>query len=177
MDAVDPRYPVGKYEPPATVDVALRGRLIGEIGAAPRLLRAAVERLSDSQLDTPYREGGWTVRQVVHHLADGYVNAYVRFKLALTEREPMARFWDEALWAEVPDAKTGPIGPSLALIEALVARWVAGMRMLPEESFKRRYRNPVFGMLTLDGHLALYAWHGRHHTAHITALAARLGWK
>jgi len=177
MNAVDHAYPIGKFEPPAEIDAALREKLLAELEAAPRRLREAVERLSDSQLDTPYRDGGWTVRQVVHHLTDADVNAYVRTKIALTENEPMVRYWEQEPWAELPDAKHGPIEPSLALFESLHAWWLAGMRLLPVESFGRRFRHPRLGMITVDLHLALYDWHCRHHIAQIASLAARRGWK
>ena len=176
MSIIDPIYPIGKHETPRTVSAAEQAVLVEQIAAVPARLRAAVERLSPSQLDTPYRPGGWTVRQVVHHIPDSHVNAYVRFKLAATEDEPTIRPYDEALWAELPEAKTGPIDLSLALLDALHERWVAAIRALPAASFERTFRHPDLGVMSLNQQLALYAWHGRHHTAQITALAARAGW-
>ena len=176
MPNPDLAYPIGRFVAPATVDAAARAALVAQIEGAPRALRAAVEGLDDRQLDTPYRPEGWTVRQVVHHLPDSHMNAYVRFKLALTESEPTIRPYDEAAWARVPEAASGPIGPSLALLEALHARWVASIRSLPAAAFARTFRHPELGVMSLDRLLALYAWHGRHHVAHITSLAAREGW-
>jgi hypothetical protein len=176
MRTVDPAYPIGRFEAPPFIDAAAREKLILQIEAAPLALRRAVEGLSDRQLDTPYRPGGWTVRQVVHHLPDSHVNAYVRFKLALTENEPTIRTYEEALWAKLPEAASGPVSLSLDLLEALHRRWVAGLRALPAASFGRTFRHPELGVMSLDRQLALYAWHGRHHVAHITTLAAREGW-
>jgi uncharacterized damage-inducible protein DinB len=173
---MDPVYPIGKFEMPLRVEDKERGTLIDQIAAVPGLLRAAVAHLSDPRLDTAYRPGGWTVRQVVHHLPDSHLNAYVRFKLALTETEPTIRPYHEELWAEVPEAKIGPIAMSLDLLESLHKRWVAAIRLLPPGSFERAFRHPDIGLMSLNQQLALYAWHGRHHVAQITALAAREGW-
>jgi hypothetical protein len=129
-----------------------------------------VRGLSEEQLDTPYREGGWTVRQVVHHLPDSHVNAYVRTKLALTEEEPVIRPYDEVAWANLPDGAGAPIEPSLALLDALHARWVLALRAAPEYAFKRTYWHPVNGLFSLDELVSNYAWHGRHHVAHVTCL-------
>lgn len=172
----DLRYPVGAYRRPATIGPAEREGFIGEIAETPGRLRAAVRGLTDSQLDTVYREGGWTVRQVVHHLPDSHLNAYVRFKLALTEEQPVIRTYEESLWAELPEARSAPVEMSLALLDAIHARWVAGMRSLPADSFERRYRHPDMGLMSLNEQLAHYSWHGRHHICHITALRRRLGW-
>ncbi len=174
---IDPRYPVGKFVKPAAIDRFVREAHVREIEAAPENVRWAVARLSDAQLDTPYREGGWTVRQVVHHIPDSHLNAYVRFKLALTEQDPTIKPYDEALWAELPEAKRGPIDMSLRLLESIHVRWVACIRALPAESFARAFRHPELGTMTLDEQLAMYAWHGRHHVAHITSLRERMGWK
>jgi len=176
MSHPDPIYPIGKHLPPMAVSAAERASFVAQIAAVPAELRAAVERMSPGRLDTPYRPGGWTVRQVVHHIPDSHVNAYVRFKLAATEDEPTIRPYNEGLWAELPEAKTGPIDLSLALLDALHERWVAAIRALPAASFDRAFRHPDLGVMSLNQQLALYAWHGRHHTAQITALAARMGW-
>jgi len=170
-------YPIGKFKPEGPLTFAQRKHLIGEIEQAPARLRAAVSGLSDARLDTPYREGGWTVRQVVHHLADSHLNSYVRFRLALTESEPTIKPYDQALWAELHDARTAPVELSLALFEALHQRWVLLLKSLEAADFARTFRHPERGTMTLDQNLALYAWHGRHHVAHITSLAERMGWK
>jgi hypothetical protein len=172
----DLRYPVGKFVKPAAGDTALRERHVGEIAALPAALRQAVAGLSAEQLDTPYRPGGWTVRQVVHHLPDSHLNAYVRFKLALTEEEPAIRTYQEARWAETPEARGGPLEISLDLLAALHARWLAAIRGLDAAAFARRLRHPDWGVLTIDELLAQYAWHGRHHLAHVTHLRERQGW-
>ena len=177
MSETDPRFPLGRFEAPQQVDDRLRATLIDQIARAPRALREAVDGLDQRQLDTPYREGGWTVRQVVHHLPDSHLNGYVRFKLALTEDEPTIRPYAEALWAELPDAKSGAADVSLALLDAVHERWVAVLRGMSGPDFDRTYRNPQTGVVwPLWRALALYAWHGRHHVAHITTLAARAGW-
>ena len=173
---MDPRFPIGKFEMPAQVTPARRQQAIEEIAATPTKLRAAVKGLNDAQLDTPYREGGWTVRQVVHHVPDSHLNSYLRFKLAVTEDEPMIKPYDEALWAELADAKTTPIEPSLALLENLHTRWVIFLRSLGPADWARLFRHPDWGRVSLDFALAQYAWHGKHHVAHITALRKRQGW-
>lgn len=173
----DPRFPIGPFLFDGKADPGRREQRIGEIAEAPGRLRAAVAGLSQQQLDTPYRAEGWTVRQVVHHLPDSHVNAYTRFKLALTENEPTIKPYDEALWAELADARTAPVEPSLALLEFLHQRWVFFLRQLGPEDFGRRFRHPEHGRtVVLDETLALYAWHGRHHVAHITSLRGRMGW-
>jgi hypothetical protein len=172
----DLRYPVGEFRKPAAVTDGDRNRFIRDIAAAPDALRAAVSGLNETQLDTAYRPGGWTVRQVVHHLPDSHLNAYVRFKLALTENEPVVRPYDEALWAELPEAKTAAIDVSLSLLDALHRRWVACLRALPRATFERRFVHPVSGPFTLNEHVAAYSWHGRHHIAHITSLRERMQW-
>jgi len=172
----DIRYPAGVYVKPASITPADRERFIGEIAAAPVNLRKAVAGLSEARLDTPYREGGWTVRQVVHHLPDSHMNAYIRFKLALTSADPLIQTYEEVLWAELPEAKSGPVEISLALLDAIHNRWIAAIRSLPAGSFSRRYRHPESGLTSLDEQLASYAWHGRNHIAQITALRRRMGW-
>ena len=173
---MDHRYPIGKfnYEGPGTEQQ--RQQLISAIAEAPARLREAVEDLSVPQLNTPYRDGGWTVRQVVHHLPDSHMNAYVRMKLALTESEPVIKPYDEALWAKMPDVFATPPEVSLALLDALHARWNVLLRSLSPADFALTFRHPERGVMTLDETTALYAWHGRHHVAHITALRERSGW-
>lgn len=167
------RYPIGRFDPPAVpLSPETRERLIDEIAAAPAALGAAVEGLSDAELDTPYRPGGWTVRQVVHHVPDSHMNSYVRFKLAVTEDHPTIRTYDEAAWGALADARAAPIGPSLALLDALHERWTGWLRTLGPEDWARTFEHPEMGTLALDQLLALYAWHGRHHVAHITSLRA-----
>jgi uncharacterized damage-inducible protein DinB len=177
MSDVDPRYPIGKFLPPDTIDTELRTAHVAAIAAAPGELRAAVSGLSPRQLDTPYRDGGWTVRQVVHHLADSHLNAYVRFKLALTEEEPTIKPYAEGLWAELPEARVADVALSFDLLAALHARWVMAIRVLPAPAFARTFRHPERGVMSIDRLLALYAWHGRHHVAHITSLRERMGWR
>ena len=173
----DLRYPIGQFRFEGGGDPRRREERIGEIASAPAHLRAAVAGLSPSQLDTPYRDKGWTVRQVVHHLPDSHLNAYTRMKLALTEDEPTIKPYEEARWAELPDARTGPVEISLGLLESLHHRWVLLLRQLRPADFGRRFRHPELGRsLELDELIALYAWHGRHHVAHITNLRHRMGW-
>ena len=174
---VDPRYPVGKFQPPAQVTEADRETFIRQIEEAPARLREAVAGLTLEELNTPYREGGWTVRQVVHHVPDSHMNSYVRFRLALTEDEPTIKPYMENLWAELPDARSAPIDLSLGLLESLHKRWVTLLRSLTPEQWTRQFRHPELGVVPLDRNLALYAWHGRHHVAHITSLRERMGWK
>jgi len=172
----DPRYPIGKYAPPEVVTPALRRQMIETIAATPRELREAVKGLNDAQLDTPYRDGGWTVRQVVHHVPDSHLNAYTRFKLALTEDSPLIKPYDEAAWAALPDSVTTPIETSLRFTECLHERWVILLRSMSEHDFLRTYRHPDYGARSLDHLLSIYAWHGSHHVAHITELRKRMGW-
>jgi uncharacterized damage-inducible protein DinB len=172
----DPRYPIGKFQVLTTVDDAQRRELIQQIAEAPSRLRDVVRGLSDKQLDTPYREGGWTVRQVVHHLPDSHMNAYMRIKLALTENEPTIKPYREQLWAELFDARTGPIEPSTQILESLHERWVMLLRSLSPSDFSRTFRHPEHGVRNVDWILQLYAWHGRHHVAHITSLKEKMKW-
>jgi len=171
----DLRYPIGPFDPAARVDPSEYGRLIDEIEQTPAELRSTVSGLTDAQLDTPYREGGWTVRQVVHHLPDSHMNAYVRMRLALTEERPVIRPYDEKRWAELPDSRL-PVEVSLVLLEALHRRWVALLRSLTAQDYERRFVHPDLGELDLAWLLRHYAWHGRHHGAHITTLRRRMGW-
>jgi hypothetical protein len=172
----DPRYPVGKYEKPATVDAAMRARFIDQLAATPSMLRAAVSGLDDHQLDTPYRDGGWTVRQVVHHVPDSHMNAYIRTKWALTEDKPTIKPYDENSWANLPEAKGGPIEMSLSLLEAVHRRWVACIRGVSPDLWSRQLMHPESGVMSIDQLFALYSWHGRHHVAHITSLRKAKGW-
>jgi hypothetical protein len=172
----DPRYPIGKFNFPAAVTESERAEFISEIEKLPAQLRAAVAGLSEAQLDTPYREGGWTVRQVTHHVPDSHMNAYVRYKLALTEDEPTIKPYAEDRWAELADTKSTPVEVSLAMLENLHERWVQLLRSLGSEDWKRRFRHPDLGVVSLEKNLALYAWHGKHHVAHVTELRKRVGW-
>ncbi|HUA97250.1 MAG TPA: bacillithiol transferase BstA [Terracidiphilus sp.] len=174
-DDQDLRYPIGHFSPPAASMPGVRAAHIEILRQLPERLREAVSGLDDAQLDTPYREGGWTVRQVVHHVADSHANSYVRFKLALTEKWPTIKPYDEAAWARLADSRES-VAPSLAFIEALHTRWVALLEPLGEEDFQRGFNHPEMGRQTLAKSLALYAWHSRHHTAHITGLRQRRGW-
>jgi hypothetical protein len=153
-----------------------RRQLIDDIAAAPQRMRSAIAGLTDTQLNTPYRDGGWTVRQVVHHVPDSHVNSYIRFKFALTEHEPTIKPYDESVWAELIDAKTGPVEPSLNLLEGLHHRWTILLRSLSEDDVKRKFLHPELGVVTIDKYISLYAWHSKHHVAHITALRERNGW-
>src|SRR5271154_6639843 len=173
----DLRYPIGKFERPETITDSQRRALIETIAEAPARLASAVAGLSPAQLDTPYRPGGWTVRQVAHHIPDSHMNAYVRFKLALTEHEPTIKPYDEASWAKLGDTPTTPVETSLALLENLHKRWVALLRSMAPAEWSRKFRHPELGLMSLDQNLALYAWHSKHHVAHITALRDRNGWR
>ena len=150
---------------------------VGQIAETPANLRAAIGGLSDEQLDTPYRPGGWTVRQVVHHVPDSHLNSYTRFRLALTEDEPTIKPYNETRWAELSDSKTTPAETSLALMDGLHERWINLMRGMSAADFARKMKHPERGTMTLDETLGMYAWHGRHHVAHITGLRDRKGWK
>ena len=162
-----PRFPIGEFNKPDKLSDSERAAAISKIEAAPATLRAAVRGLSDLQLDSTYREGGWTLRQVVHHLADSHVNSYTRFRLALTEDHPTIKPYDEAKWAELEDARTLPVEVSLKLLEALHERWVRLLRSLSRADFDRTIDHPENGTMTVDQLLAMYAWHCDHHIAHI----------
>jgi hypothetical protein len=177
MEDVDrERYPVGRLprnsEP---LDAEGRAALISVIAQAPSTLRMLVGGLTDAQLDTPYRAGGWTIRQVIHHLPDSHMNAYVRMKRGLTESAPLVAPYDEALWAELPEARTAPVVISLDLLDALHRRWVAFLSGIAEGDFRRTYTHPELGVVTIDQAVALYAWHCRHHTAHVKLGIQRAG--
>jgi uncharacterized damage-inducible protein DinB len=173
---MDPRYPIGKFDMPKEITPALRQSAIGEIAATPAKIRAAVKGLTDSQLETPYRDGGWTVRQVVHHVPDSHMNAYIRLRFALTETAPTIKPYEESAWANLEDAKNAPVDVSLNLLDALHERWVRLLRSLKPEDYARTLVHPEHGTRTVDWLLFLYAWHGRHHTAHITELRKQKGW-
>jgi uncharacterized damage-inducible protein DinB len=172
----DVRYPVGPFTLNSDVSAERRRADIDHLARLSDELRAAVNGLNDEQLDTPYRDGGWTVRQVVHHLVDSHVNAYVRMKLALTEDNPEIKAYDEKAWSESEDARNGPADFSMTLIAALHERWVWWLRTLADDDLSRTLRHPELGEVSVDFLLQLYAWHGRHHVAHITGLAARKAW-
>jgi uncharacterized damage-inducible protein DinB len=173
---VDERFPIGRFQVPDQVAAVDRARWLDALREAPRALRTAVTGLTPRQLDTPYREGGWTIRQLVHHVADSHMNAYVRFKLALTEDGPTVKAYDEAAWAELPDASM-PVEVSLDLLDALHARWVELLERLDEPAWRRSFVHPESGAsVPLVRNLALYAWHGAHHTAHVSRLRERNGW-
>ena len=172
----DPRFPIGKFSFDGNLTEQQKAIFLDDIEQTPARLRAAVQGLSDKQLDTPYRDGGWTVRQVVHHVPDSHMNAYVRFKLALTEEEPTIRPYMENLWAELPEAKTAPIDLSLTLLDSLHKRWTMVLRGIAPTEWKKTFRHPELGVVSLDKNLALYAWHGKHHVAHVTKLRERMGW-
>ena len=171
----DLRFPIGRFRSPASSVAGVRAAQIETLRLLPERLRAAVSGLDDAQLDTPYREGGWTVRQLVHHIADSHANAYIRCKLALTQDWPTIKRYDAAGWAKLADSRL-PIEPSLALVDALHGRWVALFESLSEEDFQKGYEHPQQGRQTVAKALAIYDWHSRHHTAHITNLRARQGW-
>jgi uncharacterized damage-inducible protein DinB len=172
----DLRYPIGKLKLESNLTEAQRKKSIKEIAEAPAKLRAAVKDLSSEQIDTPYRPGGWTVRQVVHHLPDSHLNAYIRFKLTLTEEQPTIKPYDQEKWASLEDARRAPIDISLTLMDSLHQRWSLLLRSLTPTDFARTFRHPEMGVLNLDAYLGLYSWHGRHHVAHITSLRERMGW-
>jgi hypothetical protein len=173
---MDPRYPIGKFEMPGTVTPATRQKAMDSLATTPANLKNAVVGLNEAQIDTPYRVGGWTVRQVVHHVPDSHMNAYVRLKLALTEEKPTIRPYEEQLWADLADTKDTPIEVSQTLLDSLHARWDRLWRSLKTEDFARPLVHPVFGERTVDWLLFMYEWHGRHHTAHITELRKQKGW-
>lgn len=172
----DLRYPIGKFSFPQSTTASQREQWIADIAASPAKLRAAVAGLTPQQLETPYRDGGWTVRQVVHHVPESHMNAYIRFKLALTENEPTVKPYDESAWAKLPDVPGTPIETSLALLDALHDRWVRVLRLIEGADWNRTFRHPEIGIVKLEGNLALYSWHGKHHTAHITSLRDRMKW-
>jgi uncharacterized damage-inducible protein DinB len=172
----DPRYPLGRFTPDAEPTPATRARHIEAIAGLPPRMRKALAGLNDNQLNTPYREGGWTVRQVVHHVPDSHLNAYIRFKWAMTENSPTIKPYDETAWAELKDSELTPVDVSLNLMEALHARWAVLLRSLKAEDFQRTFIHPGSGPHDVDWLLSLYSWHGNHHLAHITGLRERMNW-
>ncbi len=175
METTDLRYPIGKFSPPDPITPEDVGAWIGDLEALPDDLRQAVYRLNDEQLDTPYRPGGWTVRQVVHHLPDSHLNSFLRFKWALTEDRPVIKAYDEGRWAALPDSRE-PVENSLALLDALHRRWVSLLSGLTRERLQREFVHPDSGPVTLAETVGAYAWHGRHHLAHIEGLVDREKW-
>jgi uncharacterized damage-inducible protein DinB len=173
----DLRYPIGPFTFEGKLSSEQINRAIDEIAQTPARLRAAVDGLSAEQLDTPYRPGGWTVRQVVHHLPDSHLNSYIRFKLALTEDQPTIKPYDENSWSSLSDAQTAPPDISLDLLETLHRRFVIVLESLEPKDLARTFLHPEIGEVSLEKNIALYAWHGRHHVAHITSLANRMGWR
>ncbi len=175
--ATDLRYPIGPFAYDGMTTAESRRERIEQVARAPAAFRSAISGLSETQLDTPYRPGGWTIRQLIHHIPDSHLNAYTRFKLGLTETNPTIRPYDEARWAELPDARSAPAEMSLRLLDALHERWTLMLRSLDGSELERTIFHPERNAtMTLDEVLALYAWHGRHHVAHVTALAEREGW-
>src|SRR6202049_2402729 len=171
----DLRYPIGKFSYDGHLTEDQKRGFLGDVAHTPKKLRAAGQGLSEAQLDTRYRPGGWTVRQVVHHVPDSHMNAYVRMKLAVTEDEPAIKVYEEARWAELPEARTAPVALSLDLLDALHRRWCAFLRTLPDSDFQKTYRHPELGVFPVDAALALYAWHGKHHIAHVQLVVSRSG--
>lgn len=172
----DLRYPIGEFKFEGPLTPAQRATCIDQIAETPARLRDAVRGLTEEQWDTPYRPGGWTVRQVVHHVPDSHMNSYIRFKLAFTVHEPTINPYPEDLWATLPDAVSKDAEVSLTLLEALHTRWVIFLRSLKDSDFRLQFRHPELGTVSLERNVALYAWHGRHHTAHVTSLRDRMHW-
>ena len=172
----DIRYPIGKFDMGTKVTRELVTMWIKEIEDAPANLWRAVEGLEDWQLDTPYRDGGWTPRQIVHHIADSNMNSYIRFKLTMTENEPMVKTYDETEWSKLVDAHIALVGSSLELLGGLHIRWAIFLRSLSEKDLSRRFIHPDSGPIQLSMNIGAYAWHSRHHTAQIMGLRERMGW-
>lgn len=171
----DPRYPIGNFSYSGPPTAQQKQQFIADIEQTPARLRAAVAGLSEKQLDTPYRDGGWTVRQVAHHVPDSHMNAYIRFKLALTEDEPTIKPYMEDRWAKLRDSQAPP-EVSLVLLDCIHQRWVTILRSLSDDDWKRTFHHPELGVMSLEKTLAMYSWHGQHHVAHITTLRERMGW-
>jgi hypothetical protein len=174
--AADPRYPIGKWQFTPNMSAQHRAALIQQIAELPAQFRAALKGLTEQQLDTPYREDGWTLRQVAHHVPDSHLNAYVRFKWAVTENGPAIKAYNEKAWAETPEVKATPVSVSLDILESLHQRWVILLNSLKDEDWQRKIEHPENGTMTLEMMLAIYAWHGRHHTAHVLELRKQKGW-
>ena len=173
---MDLRYPIGEFKLEGQPSESQHKQFISDIEQAPARLRGALAGLSEAQLETPYRPGGWTVRQVAHHIPESHMNAYVRMKLALTEDNPTIKPYDEARWAETPDVRGTPVAVSLALLEALHQRWVVLLKALGPADLARTFTHPESGLWTIGRYVGLDAWHGKHHVAHITSLRQRMGW-
>lgn len=172
----DLRYPIGRFQRSASVSAPDREQAIGAIADLPHQLREAIKGWTDEQLDTPYRPDGWTVRQLLHHVADSHMNSYIRYRLALTEAEPTIKPYNEAAWANLADAKSAPVELSLSLLDTMHQRWVLLLRSLDEQQWTRMFHHPENGPSRLDVTTSMYAWHGKHHLAHITGLRDRMGW-
>ncbi len=170
------KYPIGKFKAPKEYSDDLREGFLSEIEETPFFLRHAVENLNEEQLATPYREGGWTIEQVVHHVPDSHMNAYIRTKLALTEKEPIIKTYREDAWAKLEDYVTTPIETSLLLLETIHTRWLILIKSLNKSQFERKLNHPEMGVVDINWILAQYAWHGKHHIAHINSLKQRMGW-
>ncbi|GJM30302.1 MAG: putative metal-dependent hydrolase YfiT [Cyclobacteriaceae bacterium] len=178
MEEINLKYPIGKFKAPYRVTTQDRERYIMDLEKLPGKLRTGVESLTEAQLDVPYRKHGWTVRQVVHHLSDSHLNSYIRFKLSLTENQPIIKSYDEKAWAELPDSQQGPVEFSLDLLESIHRRWVYLLRNMKESDWKKSFRHPETNkVIPLDLNLSLYSWHGKHHLAHIESLISRQGWQ
>lgn len=176
LSEVDLQYPIGKFERPGHITKEQRRASVAELEQLPENLQAAVSRLHAKELDTPYRLGGWTVRQVVHHVADSHMNSYGRFRLALTEEAPVIKTYDEGAWAELKDARTAAVDVSLLLLRALHSRWTDLLHSLSDQQWAKTFVHPALGEMRLDAAAGLYAWHSRHHVAHIRSLREREGW-
>jgi DinB family protein len=172
----DLRYPIGRYTPDPNPTPETRNRHIEQIAGLPVRMRQAVTGLKTDQIDTPYRDGGWTVRQVVHHVSDSHMNAYIRFKWAMTEDAPTIKAYEESEWAKLKDSQLTPAEVSLTMIESLHARWTVLLRSMTAEDFQRKFTHPDSGPHDVDWLLSLYSWHGNHHLAHITSLRERMKW-
>jgi hypothetical protein len=172
----DPRFPIGKFTFDGPPDAEQRNEFIEDIAQTAAALRGAVRGLTPEQIETPYRDGGWTVRQVIHHVPESHMNAYIRFKLALTEDAPTIKPYMEDRWAMLPDVQSTPLEVSLTLLDSLHDRWVRLLRALQPQDWKRPFNHPELGTVPLEKNLALYSWHGRHHIAHITELRKKTGW-
>jgi hypothetical protein len=178
MSLEELKFPIGRFEKPDTITKEQITQWIDAISAFPTRLNTAVSNLTEEQLDTPYRPEGWTIRQVVHHCADGHMNSLIRLKLALTENEPIIKPFDEVSWAELADSKNMPIAPSLKMIEGIHARWTALLNLLTQEHYNRSFIHPDHNnKIRIDEYIAMYAWHSNHHLAHITTTKERNNWK
>ncbi len=170
------RFPIGKFDKRVEITNEVLKEWISEIEELPEQLLSATKNLNEEQLDTPYRPGGWTIQQVIHHIADSHINSFIRFKLALTEELPIIKPYEEVLWAELPDGKDMPIDVSLRLLKALHERWTVLLKSLTNEQLHRKFLHPDFGEVLLNTNIGIYAWHGKHHLAHITSLKNRMNW-